>query len=420
MTARGSRRLAHGACATVLAALALAVVWAPLPALADGPDDIVVTIPESDGNVTPQPGTATLSNAQLRWGLNAESGGGGFAPGTCNFLSAGLAGDSGGPAVWADGQTAGGVPLYRTQDGSVRVEKPTASGAWTAVSTANRCTDTAGNRVTTGPGSTSGNQVVIDGGTGSIRGGALEIRWTGSFTVVYYSGMTYWSVTDPVLTLDASGNGLLTASASGYGADMNDSTKWEKLDPREVVLAEIRGAATGAAGGFSVTPQYLGVPVDTRGGTPQVSSGSSWGAFPQSFVDFQQYTGQHSYWYSSGGAADAKKPASPVYVSYDAAAPVAVAPPSTIGTGGATAASSTTTSRAAAVTSPAAAMAALPNLPANTPLTTQPQAAGLVPVLGSTLSPLVAPLLGSAAALGLGIISVLSLMQVLPWQRRPL
>jgi hypothetical protein len=225
-------------------------------------------------------------------------------------------------------------------------------------------------------------------------------------------------VSDPVLTIDASGNGQLRGTASGYSADMNDSTRWVRVDPREIVLAEIRGAGTSDPTGFKVDPQYRGVAIDTRGGTAQDRNGASWGAFPQEFVDFQQLTGQHSYWYSSGGAADSKKPASTVYVSYNAAAPINVPVPPTTPTAGTTGTPSNPLRAAAvAASTPAAVAEAADLFAANTPLTLQPQQAGLVPNLGSTLSPLVPPLLGSAAALGLGIISVLSIMQVLPWQR---
>lgn len=411
------QRRGRTARAIAAAVFALALAAAPLPALAaDGPDDVIVTIPKGDSNTGTGAGDRDLINAQLRWGLNAESGGGAFAPGTCNFLSAGVAGDSGGPNAWTDGQTAGGIPLYRTQDGAVRIEKPIATGGWTVASAANRCTDAQGGRVTTALGSASGNQVVIDQGIGRIRDGALEIRWTGSFTIVYYSGMTYWSVSDPVLTLDAGGDGRLIGTASGYGADMNDHSKWEQLAAREIVLAEIRGAGTGGATGFAVTPAYLGVSIDTRAGTPQVTSGPSWGSFPQSFVDFQQLTGQHSYWYSSGGAADAKKPAAPVYVSFDAAAPVVVPPPVTDG-GPATSNAPSNPIRMAPAISPAAGLASFSG-PANTPITTEPQRAGLVPDTSGGVPPIVPPLLASAAALSMAIVSVMSLMRVLPWQRR--
>lgn len=415
--ARGSGRRHRGIIVRACAVIALVggFASAPLPVLAAGPDDVIVTVPEGDGNTTPVPGDTVLVNAQLRWGLNAEAGGGGFAPGTCNFLSAGVAGDAGGPVAWTDAQSVDGIPLYRTQDGLARVEKPTADGRWTVASSANRCTDAAGNRVSTALGSTSGNQIVIDGGVGSLSGGVLKIRWTGSFTVVYYSGMTYWSVSDPVLSLDLDGNGQLTGVASGYGADMNDTSRWERLEARQIVLAEIRSADSGAAGGFVVTPQYLGVAVDTQGNAPQVRTGASWGAFPQSFVDFQQGTGQHSYWFSSGGSADAKKPASPVYVSYDAAAPVNVGVPATVDAG---AGAPPVPAIARQPVAPLAAISALPALPGNTPLVMQPQLAGLVPTLENARSPLVLPLLTSGAALSVGIVAMLSMMRRLPWQRR--
>jgi len=54
----------------------------------------------------------------------------------------------------------------------------------------------------------------------------------------------------------------------------------------------------------------------------------------------------------------------------------------------------------------------------NAPVTTQPQAAGLVPPARGGLPPVVAPLLGAAAALGIAIVAVLSMMGGLPWQQR--
>ncbi|MDX3855919.1 hypothetical protein PV679_35830, partial [Streptomyces sp. AK02-01A] len=70
-----------------------------------------------------------------------------------------------------------------------------------------------------------------------------------------------------------------------------------------------------------MTPDYLDVPVGVPAGSagqPVKSSanGSYWGAFPQSFVDFQQLTGQASYWFTSGGARDAAKPATPLTLTY--------------------------------------------------------------------------------------------------------
>ena len=50
--------------------------------------------------------------------------------------------------------------------------------------------------------------------------------------------------------------------------------------------------------------------------------------------------------------------------------------------------------------------------------TAQPQRAGLVPNATNGVPPIVPPLLASAAALSIVIVSVLSMMRVLPWQRR--
>ncbi|WP_058626731.1 hypothetical protein [Microbacterium testaceum] len=388
---------------------ALLLGFGAAPAAAAGPDDVIVTVPGPGGDSGG--GDGTIVDAQLRWGLNAESGGGAFAGG-CNFLSAGVAGDAGGARVWGENDG-----LYRAEDGRVRIEKPTAGGQWATASWATKCQDPTGAAVSVAStASTSGNQVVIDGGTGTRRDGTLDIRWSGSFTIVFYGGMTYWSVTDPRLALDAAGNGQLTASASGYGTSMDDMTKWSPIAAQTIVLADIRAADLSSIGGFTVTPQYLGV---LSVGAGQVArSGTNeayWGSFPQSFVDFHRLTGQQGYWLTTGGVRDAAKPASPLTVSYSSAAPVAVLP--SAGTGGTPADAPNNPLRRAPGTI-AAAAPLQQFLPVAAPLTTQPQAAGLVPESRRGLSPLVGPLLGSAAALGLAIVAVLSMMRAFPWQRR--
>lgn len=414
MTGRMRRRALARSIAAVVLAWGLAAV--PAVALADGPDDVIVTIPDTGGNppvtppFTPPAGGDRITDAQLRWGLNAESGGGAFAGG-CNFLSAGRSGDSGGARVWtaADG-------LYAPASGAVRIEKPTADGAWTAASWDTKCLDPRGAAVTTAStASATGNQVVIDGGVGRRSAEGLEIRWSGSFTVAFYGGMTYWSITDPVLELDATGSGRLTGIASGYGTSMDDLTRWEPIADTTVVLAEIRGAA--GERGFTVTPEYLGVATTGAGQVPRTPQNADhWGSFPQSFVDFHRLTGQQGYWLTTNGVRDAAKPASPVTVSYDAAAPVDAPPPVT----GAPASGATPSNP---LRLPAAVAAAVPDAPpivaANAPLSTVPQAAGLVPEAAARWSPLVLPLLASGSALGLAVIAVLSMMQLLPWQRAP-
>ena len=414
MTGRMRRRALARSIAAVVLAWGLAAV--PAVALADGPDDVIVTIPDTGENppvtppVTPPAGGDRITDAQLRWGLNAESGGGAFAGG-CNFLSAGRSGYSGEARVWtaADG-------LYAPASGAVRIEKPTADGAWTAASWDTKCLDPRGAAVTTAStASATGNQVVIDGGVGRRSAEGLEIRWSGSFTVAFYGGMTYWSITDPVLSLDATGSGRLTGIASGYGTSMDDLTRWEPIADTTVVLAEIRGAA--GERGFTVTPEYLGVATTGAGQVPRTPQNADhWGSFPQSFVDFHRLTGQQGYWLTTNGVRDAAKPASPVTVSYDATAPVVAPPPVT----GAPVSGATPSNP---LRLPAAVAAAVPDAPpivaANAPLSTVPQAAGLVPEAAARWSPLVLPLLASGSALGLAVIAVLSMMQLLPWQRAP-
>jgi hypothetical protein len=365
-----------------------------------------VDVPDVDEN-------GTITNAQLRWGLNAEAGSGAFLGG-CNFLSAGLAGDAGSGKLWA-----GSDGLYSASAGAVRIEKPDASGQWVPATYETRCLDPQGRVVSTSSTtSSSGNQVVIDGGSGTLKNGELQIQWRGSFTVVFYGGLTYWSVTDPVLTVDASGNGRLVGSASGYGTSMDDQTRWDSIPARPIVLADIRRADTAAAAGFSVVPEYLGVSVPGQAErTPENTS--YWGSFPESFVEFHTLTGQRAYWHTSNGVRDPAKPATAMYISYDASAPVTVPAPAVDSSSAAAAAASNPLRRPPALAAPVA-VPPVPTAPiANTvAVTTVPARHGLVPAAVSGMSPLVVPLLGTAAALGLSIIAVLSLMQALPWQRR--
>jgi hypothetical protein len=173
---------------------------------------------------------------------------------------------------------------------------------------------------------TTESEVVVDGGSGTVDQGAgsARIAWTGSFTVAFYGGLTYWSATDPVLTV-RDGVGTLTATASGYGADRDDTSRWVRIPPRTVTLARFAHVDLGD-NGFVVTPDYLGVEVDAGTGTPQAARTSAnaayWGAFPQDFVDLQLQTGQSAYWYTSGGERDPFKAALPVTVSYDSSRPV--------------------------------------------------------------------------------------------------
>lgn len=296
-----------------LAAAAAAVLLAGAPAAAGDAIDVQVVIPAD--------GVLAVDSAQLRWGLSAEASSGAYAFG-CQFLSAGVAGDTGSSRAWteADG-------FYRGSAGDVRIEKPGADGRNRVATWDTRCLDRDGTPVTASTSSpTTESEVVVDGGTGTVdqAAGSARIAWKGSFTVAFYGGLTYWSATDPVLTV-RDGVGTLTATASGYGADRDDAARWVRIPARTVTLARFAHVDLGAQG-FVVTPDYLDVRVDAGTGAPQAArtpaNAAFWGAFPQDFVDLQLLTGQSAYWYTSGGERDPFKVALPVTVSYDSSRPV--------------------------------------------------------------------------------------------------
>jgi putative cell wall-binding protein len=263
---------------------------------------------------------SAVDDAVFTWGINNESNSGAFFGG-CNFLSAGIAGNTGSSRVWteADG-------FYDTEAGNVEIIKPTATGdGVTNPSWATKCKTPAGATVNISATSWSSTQVQISNGTGSVdpTTGEASIQWDGDFTVAYYGGLTYWSASDPLLTVDADGTGTVTATASGYGADMVNTELWNTLTPRTITLATLTNVDV-TEDGFTATPEYVGVsaPEGSTQAAQSAANAAYWGSFPGDFVDFQVETGQSSYWYSSGLAADVKKPALPITIAYTVPAPI--------------------------------------------------------------------------------------------------
>ena len=286
------------------------------------PPTTTPTTPNTPGTTQPStkpsattPATPTAADSpSLYWSINEESASGAFYGG-CNFLVAGKAGNNGGATLWKKGTT-----LYKTSAGNVTIQKPDASGNYVQPTWEDKCLDRNGDSVaTTKKNSQTENRFVVKKGAAKDVGDGLSMSWSGSVTVAFYGGMTYWSFSDPTLTVDSSGKGSLTATASGYGTDMDNMDKWEKLTPEKITLANFSGVDVKKArsdGGFSVTPDYKGVKVDAQGGrSPQDRSVKDWGAFPQSFVDFNIKTGQSAYWYTSGLSRDFAKPAAPLTVA---------------------------------------------------------------------------------------------------------
>jgi hypothetical protein len=272
-----------------------------------------------------QAASVDVQGLQFRWGLNDESNNAAYAPGTFNFFSAGVIGNpgTGGQtltscdrgATWANGATAG----WSASAGNVVIEKEQPDGGYAVATWAGLKTAPDGSAVTINSTTFTDHQVVINNGHGTLDPDAedADITWDGDFTALYYSGMTYFTVSDPHLVVH-DGAGEITATLGGYAADMNDPSKWSPLAATTVTLASLSGVDVTATG-LQVTPDYLGVPYTAPGSaTPQSPPSSAnaayWGSFPQSFVDFQQLTGSSSYWYTSGGSADLRKATLPLYV----------------------------------------------------------------------------------------------------------
>ncbi|WP_152973639.1 fibronectin type III domain-containing protein [Bifidobacterium aesculapii] len=257
----------------------------------------------------------TTSDATLSWGLSKIATGGAWFGG-CNFLSAGEAGNSGSSAPWTASNP---NPGYKSADGNVTIKSPDANGDLTVTPTwETKCLTPSGKAATAytnGTGTSTDATVNFSKGTGTIDTAAntADIQWTGSFTVAFYGGMTYWFAADPELKVNADGTATLTADLSGYAADRNDTSKWSKIPVQEnKTIAELKNVKVTDTG-FTVTPEYDSIK------TTEVPDGGSW---PQDFVSFQDLTGQASYWYNSGASdanAKAKAP-TPITVAYTAKA----------------------------------------------------------------------------------------------------
>jgi hypothetical protein len=233
----------------------------------------------------------SLTDATFEWGINTEVQSTAFFGG-CNYLSA--------------GESDGTEAAYAVAAGDVSIVKDGGTPTW-----ASKCglTDGAVNQ-----------KVVWSGGTGSVdpATGEATIEFTGLLSANFYGGLVPFTFQDPVLTVDGSGDGQLVATMFGYESSMDNPDEKYPLDPVPgVVVADLSGVAVGADG-FTFTPDYEGVEIDVQEGYgEQNRTVDGWGAWPQSFVDFQFATGLSSYWYSSGTGLDAKKPPTAITVSYD-------------------------------------------------------------------------------------------------------
>lgn len=268
--------------AAALAAAAVALL--AVPALAAGE-------PTATGPIT-------VSTATLRWGINNESNNRAYAPDTYNFFSAGLVPDPG-----SGGQTLEEA-AWAPSVGAVRIEKWDGT-AWRPATWAGLSTDS--NGAPLGPptaGTFSNHSFVFGGGTGTVdlAAGTARIAWDGDLTVLYYSGMSFFYVSDPVLDV-AGGRGTVTATVSGFASSVEDPTTWAPVPPAQVTLADLPSVALTETS-LTATPAY---------------GDAATGSFPESFVAYMDKLGTAAFWKASGAATDPFKVPLPLTVGYDAA-----------------------------------------------------------------------------------------------------
>lgn len=254
-----------------------------------------------------------LENAEFRWAINKEAGTRAFAPGTFNLLSAGDISS----AITGGGQKISEAD-WHDKSGNVRIEKRSSTSVKLAEWTDTQ-TDLDGQAISSAGSAHSGLEAVFSNGTGSVdsEAGTADVSWKGTVSAVFYSGMSYFTISDPVLKV-TSANAQVTATLGGFKSDMNNSDVWEEIPPQVgVVIADLPTECVDLSGtaGFSVSPDYLGVEYQSEA-SPQVATGEYFGSFPKGFVDFADKVGTGPYWYSSGGSADRNKPALPISIGW--------------------------------------------------------------------------------------------------------
>lgn len=252
-----------------------------------------------------------VDDAVFRWGINNQTNARSHNPGAFNFLSAGVANPG-----------RGGVHLlekhWNAKAGNVVIQKWLGEKkGWKRAVWNDWKTASDGKTATGVDQNFSLHNVVIRGGKGTVDrpSGTAEIRWKGTFTVVYYSGNTLFTVTDPVLTV-RNGKGEVTAELGGWASQRDNMSQWSPVTPKRVTIANLPKVKLKKKS-ITATPTYKGVVA--RGFSDQLTSGPAWGAFPQSMLDFLGPLDIAQFWYSTGLSTDGTKLPLPITVSYDAA-----------------------------------------------------------------------------------------------------
>ena len=280
-----------------------------------------------------------ISGATFEWSVSDEANAGAFN-GSCNFMSA--------------GESDGSQGTYRATDGDATVLKLTAAGTHAPISDyTTRCRDADGVAVTAAGTRRLGQKVRYVNGVGTADPvtGEVSIQWRGTFSNNFYGNLTPFWFKDPQLTVDAAGTGRITATVGGYISSVDNPDERELGVPRDgVVIAELRGVGSRNTEGFVATPIYRGVTYESTD-APQSRFYDGWGAWPTPLVDYMTYLGLGAYWYSSGGAADVRKPPAPISVGFGpGTAPSTTTTSTTVGGSSTTTVPTTTTTTAPTTT----------------------------------------------------------------------
>lgn len=265
----------------------------------------------------------TINNGTLDWTISQETNNGAFS-GAVNYWNASTT-----PATNA--------ATYKATDGDVTVLKKNAAGNFVAIGSETAVNWTNKNRNGAGTVVTATNAAFLDqklrltGGDGTVntQTGQATISWNGAVTINFYGDLVPFSLSNLKLTVNSSGKGTLTATASGIAKDMGDPTAPGTVLPaRTVTVAEIAnvyGSGSKTTGFTNAPTAFVGstvsVPAGNTAQAPKTSANQAyWGAWPQSFVDFQLATNLSSYWYTSGLASvDPLKAQAPISVGFNLA-----------------------------------------------------------------------------------------------------
>lgn len=254
----------------------------------------------------------SITGATLSWGVQDYIQYTGTGAG-CHFLSAGS----------LDSTTSASMTSsYKTTDGNVAILRDTAIPLNTY---AERCSGFT--PISATPLGAPANQRAVWGaGTGTRDSvtGASTVAFLGTLSMKY-SGQAI-RIVDPVLTLDANGDGALTATTK-VGA-----TEAAAVVTDDVVLAEFDGVNVAGTTGYTALPTFFGRTITIPAGTPatptefptatvktalgETGGIPNWGSFPQSFLSAIVTGGDASRFYNTNSTGDAYKDASAVTVSY--------------------------------------------------------------------------------------------------------